>query len=202
MTRSSEDDGFLGRWARRKELARRGEHPEDEPGEAPAEENGGAAEVAPASDEQAPVLTDEDMPDIESLGPTSDVSPFFSPGVSQALRRKALRRLFHTPRFNVKDGLDDYDDDYTQLKPLGNVVTSELRRQRARVAERQRLRDAEAAEREETAAAARQEETATDSADAPARADAPDTGASRDQVGSGPPADGPDAEGEDPGRPA
>ena len=44
------------------------------------------------------------------------------------LRKKALARLFHSPKFNIRDGLDDYDDDYTTYKPLGNIVTAEMRR--------------------------------------------------------------------------
>lgn len=150
--------GFLGRWARRKEAARVApERPAAEPDEGPP---AGAAEPddaapAPVSEDSAdeatdapPSLTDADMPDIETLQPDSDVSGFFSPGVSDALRRKALRRLFHTSRFNVKDGLDDYDDDYTLLQPLGDTMTHDLQRQNDRLAERRQAREAKDAERD------------------------------------------------------
>lgn len=160
MTRSTEteDEGFLGRWARRKEESRRGERPEaEEDASLPAAPQDEAADPEPQVEQR--VLTDADMPDVESLGPKSDVSAFFSPGVSQALRRKALRRLFHTPRFNVKDGLDDYDEDYTVYQPLGDTITSELRRLQARREVRRRERE------EEAAAPADAEQQATGGAD-------------------------------------
>lgn len=146
---STEAEPFLARWARRKESVRQAEQEELPSPDAlsPAEEQAlaplddGAAE----STEPERVLTDEDMPDIESLTPDSDVSGFFSPGVSEALRKKALRKLFHTSRFNVKDGLDDYDDDYTLLQPLGDTVPWDMKRQQERLEERRRRLEAEAA---------------------------------------------------------
>jgi hypothetical protein len=80
-----------------------------------------------AEQEQVPVLTDEDMPPIDSLTPDSDYTGFLSSGVSEDLRRLALRKLFHGPEFNVVDGLDDYDGDYTSFAKLGDVITSEMR---------------------------------------------------------------------------
>jgi hypothetical protein len=77
--------------------------------------------------ETATVLTDEDMPPVDSLTPDSDYTGFLSPGVSEDLRRLALRKLFHGPEFNVIDGLDDYDGDYTNFAKLGDVITSEMR---------------------------------------------------------------------------
>lgn len=173
MTRSSEEPGFLGRWARRKEQVRRGERPEEEPaGDGPAEREVG--QPAAAEESEAAPLTDADMPDLDTLRPDSDVSPFFSPGVSEELRHKALRRLFHTSRFNVKDGLDDYDDDYRAHQPLGDIVTRDMRRQQERLAERRRLREeAEAAEARADA------ERAGSGGDEAARAPEPDAGEPR-----------------------
>ena len=173
-------DGFLGRWARRKEAARRSEEAAPQAGETPAAgvtpwpdsdiDPDPDAEIAPADER---VLTDADMPDIDSLQPDSDVSDFFSPGVSEALRRKALRKLFHASRFNVKDGLDDYDDDYTLLQPLGNTSTWDLRRQQERLAERRERKAAEA-----------QSEAQTESQSEPGAEPAPDAAADTE-----PPAD-------------
>ena len=39
--------------------------------------------------------------------------------VSESLRRLALRKLFHGADFNIRDGLDDYDGDYTSFVKLG-----------------------------------------------------------------------------------
>lgn len=90
-----------------------------------------------ASEERPVLLTDADMPPLDSLGPDSDYSGFLSRGVSRSLRRQALRRLFSSPHLNVVDGLDDYAEDFTGLAPLGDVVTAEMRyrlEQAARVA--------------------------------------------------------------------
>jgi len=68
------------------------------------------------------------MPPIDSLDSDSDFSVFMSPKVSEQLRTQALRKLFHLPAFNVTDGLNDYDEDYTRFAGLGNVVTQEMQR--------------------------------------------------------------------------
>jgi hypothetical protein len=51
-----------------------------------------------------------------------------SSGVSDGLRRQALRKLFSQPAFNVTDGLNDYDEDYTKFAGLGNIITHEMKR--------------------------------------------------------------------------
>ena len=86
------------------------------------------------------VLTDVDMPPIESLDAGSDMSGFFSRGVSATLRRAALRHVFALPMYNVRDGLNDYDGDYTVFEPLGNTITSDMKFHTARL-ERKRLEE-------------------------------------------------------------
>lgn len=82
-----------------------------------------AAEVPP------PGSLDETLPDPESLPPGSDFSIFMASGVSKALRRRALKRLWATGNYNVRDGLDDYDADYRQqLKPMASELAGKLRR--------------------------------------------------------------------------
>jgi len=138
----------LSRWSRRKQQAR----------EAPAvtqtvsEPEVEARLEVPATEEipQEPVaLTDADMPDIDTLGEDSDFTGFMSPGVSDKLRNLALRKLFHAPVFNIRDGLDEYDEDYTTFEKLGDIVTCDMKHQ-IEVQERKRL---EALEREEQARA-------------------------------------------------
>lgn len=79
----------------------------------------------PAESEQdlPPDLTDSDMPALHTLGAGSDFSGFMSPGVSEELRKLALRKMFALPSYHLRDGLDDYDDDYTVFEPLGDTVT-------------------------------------------------------------------------------
>ena len=134
---ASGEESFLGRWSR---LKRRGEPP------APAEP---APAVDPGPAEAPRELTDEDMPALATIGEESDLSPFFSPKVSEALRQAALKRLFHTPRFNVRDGLDDYDDDFRNFQALGDIVTAEMRLQRERAEARLRRELAESGESSE-----------------------------------------------------
>ncbi len=78
------------------------------------------------------LLTDADMPDVETLTASSDISGFLGKGVSAALRKAALRHVFRQPKYNVRDGLDDYDDDYTFFEPLGDTVTSDMKFHAAR----------------------------------------------------------------------
>ena len=112
------DEPFLERWSRRKREL-------DE-----ADNTGEGAEAVPAVETPPaePVLTDADMPPIESLDSESDYSPFMSPGVSEHLRTRALRKLFHLPAFNITDGLNDYDEDFTGFAGLGDTVTHEMKR--------------------------------------------------------------------------
>ena len=120
-TGNRDDEAFLPRWSRRKQACDRHSDqtliadPEDEP--------------APVS----PPLCDSDMPPVETLDEESDFRGFLSPEVSDELRRLALRKLFHAATFNVRDGLDDYDDDLTQFAKLGEIITADIRHQLERV---------------------------------------------------------------------
>jgi hypothetical protein len=132
-TRAEADDvseaGFVSRWSRLKHAAAKDAETtaiENTAAHHAAVENSGL-EAKQAS--SARILTDEDMPVIESLTPESDYSDFFSPGVSDALRKLALRKLFQGEAFNIRDGLDDYDDDYTRFEKLGDIVTADMRHQ-------------------------------------------------------------------------
>jgi hypothetical protein len=73
-------------------------------------------------------LTDEDMPPLDALDENSDYAAFMSPGISETLRKQALRKLFHLPGLHVSDGLDDYDEDFSRFAGLGNVITHEMKR--------------------------------------------------------------------------
>ena len=137
-------ESVLSRWSRRKAEATGAE---DEATTAPA-----AAEAAAAvrdEVEEKPPLTDADMPDIDSLTEDSDFSPFMSPGVSDELRNLALRKLFRAPVFNLRDGLDEYDDDFTTFEKLGGIVTADMKHQLEM--QQQKLREKLAADGESDA---------------------------------------------------
>ncbi|MDH3916156.1 MAG: DUF3306 domain-containing protein [Chromatiales bacterium] len=136
----TEDEDFLSRWSRRKIDAGQ----EDDDPVLP--QDAGAAEPVEA-DEEPVVLTDEDMPPLEALDDDADYSAFLSSGVSEQLRKQALRKLFHAAKFNICDGLDDYADDYTKFEPLGDVITADMKFEME-----QAMKKAMAAENDETAA--------------------------------------------------
>jgi hypothetical protein len=121
---------FLARWSRRKHEARDKEVSGPEAGSA---RERSTADLPPEPPSR--VLTDADMPPVESLRYDDDWSGFLSPGVSDGLRQEALRRLFSSPELNVTDGLDSYSGDYTSFEALGDTVTADMRHHLERLSE-------------------------------------------------------------------
>lgn len=133
---AAQGEGFVSRWSRRKREARAGViAPGADAGEAPD------AGLVPESDSPLPHSTAPPAdspthppaepvppPPLESLDGDSDYSAFLSPKVSEELRRLALRKLFGSSKFNLRDGLDDYDDDYRIFASLGDIVPAHMRR--------------------------------------------------------------------------
>lgn len=132
---SENSEGVFARWSRLKiesraqsqgntaSIDRVSQLPPDELNEA-ALAKGPLAEAEPA-----PILTDRDMPDLDTLDEDSDYSMFMNPGVSDALRKLALKKMFHAPLFNIRDGLDEYDEDFTSFEALGDIVTCDMKHQ-------------------------------------------------------------------------
>ncbi len=150
------DEGFLSRWSRRKRAAPEPSSHSD----ARADENDIAKVSTKDIVENANEKTDADMPPIESLDENSDYSQFLSPKVSQTLRSVALRKLFSAAGFNIRDGLDDYDEDFTSFEPLGNTITADMRYHMEREKEKERQRRSKLAEDE-----SQQEQGATEQPD-------------------------------------
>lgn len=164
------DSGFVSRWSRRKQQASVREQGEIE---AEGNQETPLSKDAVEAEPQSPEKTDADMPPLESITETSNVADFFSPGVSDQLRKMALRKLFRGAKFNIRDGLDDYDEDFRNFAPLGDIVTADMKhqqelaeeRERQALAEKEKLMADEAAEtteenetrNEEQAVAAQQE---------------------------------------------
>lgn len=117
-------ESVLSRWSRRKLEAEQAA-----PTEAPAVPGEIESEAAalPLEEAAQPVLTDADMPALDALTEDSDYSGFMSEGVSDELRNLALRKLFRAPVFNIRDGLDEYDEDYTSFEKLGDIVTADMK---------------------------------------------------------------------------
>lgn len=108
----ADEEKFVSRWARRKAESRAGTVAEDE---VPEEALEGAPEDAAASDSPE---DPEDHPamgiDVETLDYDSDFTVFMHEKVPEALRRRALRALWQSnPILANVDGLNDYDEDFT-----------------------------------------------------------------------------------------
>ena len=144
-TQTKVEDDFLSRWSAKKTQA---DNPLAKTQAAADHEDAinSQALVEPDTESQQPdvavndqaVLTDEDMPEIETLDEKSDFSGFLSPGVSDELRKLALRKLFRSQVFNVRDGLDDYDDDFRSFAALGDIITSDMKHQMELAEEREK----------------------------------------------------------------
>ena len=105
----AEDERFLDRWARLKTEVKEGK-PADRDVASLGPEGGGP----PAEVEGDATAEQLDLPDIESLTEDSDFTPFMQDGVPDKIRTMAMRRLWRmNPIFAHIDGLDDYDEDYT-----------------------------------------------------------------------------------------
>jgi hypothetical protein len=110
----------LKRWSVRK-LAASQEAKVATPSEAPAVAVQPTAEPA-----TGPTPVASALPPVDSLTFESDFTAFMKPDVDESLKRMALKKLLHDPRFNVMDGLDTYIDDYSKPDPIEPDVVRQL----------------------------------------------------------------------------
>jgi hypothetical protein len=105
----STDDGgdFLKRWSRKKR-------------EAKAVQPKAVVDAKPV-----------DLPPVDSLTFDSDFSAFLKANVEESVKRAALKKLLHDPRFNVMDGLDTYIDDYTKNEGISEEMLKTLEHARS-----------------------------------------------------------------------
>lgn len=101
--------GFLSRWSQRKLVQKQS---------APLEE---ADSELPADNDDLEASTDTEK-ESESLPlwQRQDIDP--------ETKKQALQALFRQPEFNQRDGLNEYDDDFTSFSSLGDIVTHEMKR--------------------------------------------------------------------------
>lgn len=68
-------------------------------------------------------LDHKDLPDVSDLNAESDFSAFLREGVSEEIRRKALRVLWRSdPVLANLDGLNDYDEDFRSSGVIAEAV--------------------------------------------------------------------------------
>ena len=139
-------DSLLHRWSKQKAQAR------EELSKPEAEEPVAESEVSESDGEEENQQTEEpkeiELPDLDSLGDDSDYSMFMSSEVDENLKKLALRKLFKAPFFNITDGLNDYDEDFTTFEALGDIVTSDMKFHQERKKAEQEEREREAASKE------------------------------------------------------
>jgi hypothetical protein len=73
----------------------------------------------------------------QAEAPAGEPSPAADSGSAKLPDLDTLRVLFRQPEFAGRDGLDDYDGDYTAFEPRGEFLTCDMRwaLERARPAE-------------------------------------------------------------------
>lgn len=117
MTReTSEGEGFLQRWSRRKrgeaDDAETGSHEASEPAILDPEADA-TAQDAPEDPELVANREAAEAVDLDSLVYESDFTVFMKKGVPTELKNAALRKLWRSnPVLAVVDGLNDYDEDF------------------------------------------------------------------------------------------
>ena len=164
----ADDDKFLSRWAKRKADSRSGTLEEDAVvADIPVAEDG-EHEVALAGTDAESIEDPDDHPaigiDIDGLTKDSDFTVFMHEKVPEMIRRRALRKLWLSdPIFANLDGMNDYDEDFTDsatvVEGLKAAYDESVKRMKA--AEAKDAGEAETAEAGEDADDDSSEEEAT-----------------------------------------
>lgn len=125
-------DGFLGRWAQRKQAVREGKTIDEPvaPVTAPAPPASARSEAAVTAPAATPVKEVPPAPptlqDTQSLTPQSDFKRFMASDVDPEVKNAAMKKLFTDPHFNVMDRLDIYIDDYSLPDPLPESMLRQM----------------------------------------------------------------------------
>lgn len=123
------NESVLSRWSRRKLDNKAVTEREETLAE--------SQEQASVPTPEQPVVDDAELPIWQQLN------------VDPEAKRAALSSLFRQPEFNVVDRMNEYDEDFTQFKSLGNIVTQQMKYM-IKVAEQKTRLDEEAIKRDST----------------------------------------------------
>ena len=123
-------NGFLGRWARRKNDVLLGKPLTEPAPPVPAPVvvpitglADGEEAAATQADEPLPALS---LDDVKLLTKDSDFKPFMAQNVGPDVRNAAMKKLFEDPHFNIMDGLDIYIDDYSISEPIPESMLRQM----------------------------------------------------------------------------
>lgn len=114
-----DNDSFLTRWSRRKL--------EDDP-EAISDledEMSSEADADSAITESTSQLTENDVTDDNPEN--QSIASLLASQATKEIKKAALRKLFLSGEFSEVDRLNDYDHDYSSIKPLASEVAQKLR---------------------------------------------------------------------------
>lgn len=119
----SDDTSFASRWSRRKQAVKDDAVEEESLQEQP-EETVEEAEPEPEKTE-AEVLAEFNLKDPDEMEPGDDFSGFMNSGIPQALRNRALRKLWlSNPALANLDQLLDYGEDFTSKGDIVETITT------------------------------------------------------------------------------
>ncbi len=119
---------FLNRWSKRKLEQASDRHSAEQQTHEPdllCEES--SVQALQAEGTNQAVDTDADSSSAEEKTQEASIANLLISEASESVKKAALRKLFLSEEFNVRDGLDDYDDDYSNLKSLSEGVADTLR---------------------------------------------------------------------------
>jgi len=137
MADKIDDKGFLQRWSARKLDARAdGDAYDVENADPPVKDEGDASKGGAAGDGAStgdPPVDDSqvlppDLPDVETLDADSDFTAFLGDNVPRDVAKMALRKLWRSdPVLANLDGLNDYDEDFSKVGMVTEVVKTAYR---------------------------------------------------------------------------
>ncbi|MCA0937244.1 DUF3306 domain-containing protein [Vibrio alginolyticus] len=119
---------FLNRWSQRKLGQATGQQDEEQLTNDPElilEES--RPQALQVEDSTPAVDTESDSSSKVENTEEMSIASLLVSEASESVKKAALRKLFLSEEFNVRDGLDDYDDDYSNLKSLSEGVADTLR---------------------------------------------------------------------------
>lgn len=134
MADKLDDQSFFQRWSSQKLKAR--DHVEADGAvvavaqeDLPAEDDlNSMSSENPSQDAPPQDVPPPDLPDVETLNADSDFTGFLGKNVPQDLTNKALRKLWRSdPVLSNMDGLNDYDEDYSKIGMVYEVVKTAYR---------------------------------------------------------------------------
>ena len=111
------EEGFIGRWSRRKRAVEEAEPHETKPFETvEATESQRAEEDEERQRQMEANRAAAEAVDLEAIDYESDLSVFYKEGVPALLKQAAMRKMWRTsPIFANLDGLNDYDQDFNVI---------------------------------------------------------------------------------------